>query len=62
MRRKIAFAVFVILFLASIEIVSFEKAKGKTLYVGDGGYKSIQDAINDANDGDVIFIEEGSIS
>ena len=59
MRRKIAFAVFVILFLASIEIVSFEKAKGKTLYVGDGGYKSIQDAINDANDGDVIFIEEG---
>lgn len=60
MRGKIVIGISIILFLASIEIISFDNVKGKTLYVGKGGYKTIQDAIDNASDGDIIYIEAGT--
>jgi parallel beta-helix repeat protein len=42
------------------QILSFE---GKTLYVGgsgEGNYTSIREAINDANDGDTVFVYDDS--
>ena len=43
-------------------IINETSSKGKILYVGGSGpnnYTSIQDAINDANDGDTIFVYSG---
>ena len=43
-------------------IINETSSKGNILYVGGSGpnnYTSIQDAINDANDGDTIFVYSG---
>jgi parallel beta-helix repeat protein len=43
--------------------IIIQKNKGKTLYVGGNGtgnYSSIQDAINDANPGDTVFVFDDS--
>ncbi|HEC88057.1 MAG TPA: hypothetical protein ENI52_01935 [Thermoplasmata archaeon] len=67
MKREIAIG---IAFMLIIPVVtanntnpSYFNRNGKTLYVGGDGpnnYTSIQDAINDANDGDTIFVCDDS--
>ena len=45
--------------LANVEIVD-DSASGKTLLVGNGGYASIQAAIDAASDGDTIVVASGT--
>jgi hypothetical protein len=45
--------------LSSIEIVD-DSASGKTLLVGNGGYATIQAAIDAAADGDTILVKSGT--
>ena len=65
-RIKIAILSVCIILLTSF-IVAFPvktvRATGNTLYVGGSGpgnYSSIQAAINDANDGDTVFVYNGT--
>jgi len=47
----------------SNKIIDVLNDNGRTLYVGGSGpgnYTSIQDAINDASDGDTIFVFNGT--
>ena len=49
----------------TIEQCSMSTSNGNTLYVGgteEGYYTRIQDAINDANDGDTVFVYNTSSS
>jgi len=49
--------------IETIEQCSMPVSNGKTLYVGGSGpgnYTKIQDAINDANDGDTVFVYNGT--
>ena len=71
LRKGIAISI-IILFLGmsiisstanTIEKTFIPSGKGKTLYVGgtgDGNYTKIQDAINDAVDGDTVFVYDDS--
>ncbi|MEA2054515.1 MAG: right-handed parallel beta-helix repeat-containing protein [Candidatus Thermoplasmatota archaeon] len=62
MKKKFAFAVVFLLFLTFTEITSTSNVQGKTIYVGgagQGNYTSIQDAVNNASDGDEIYIFPG---
>jgi Ca2+-binding RTX toxin-like protein len=45
--------------LSNVEIVD-DDAAGKTLLVGNGGYASIQAAVNAASDGDTILVAAGT--
>ena len=49
--------------LDNLEQPSLFSIRGKTLYVGgsgDGNYTKIQDAINDASEGDTVFVYDDS--
>jgi len=66
MRKWIALAISFLLFIPFMNIdsknVSTATNAGGILYVGgdgEGNYSSIQDAINDAKDGDTIFVYSG---
>jgi len=68
MRKWIALAIAFLLFVPFINInskhVSTATKVGNILYVGgdgEGNYTNIQDAINDAKDGDTIFVYSESI-
>jgi len=53
---------FIIIFFSSIIIADVTSSFSDTIYVDDNGeseYRKIQDAINIANNGDTIFVNEG---
>ena len=73
MRSKFLMGVIVVLILTNfivqstaiemIEQSSMSTRNGKTLYVGGsepGNYTKIQDAINNASDGDTVFVYNGT--
>lgn len=63
-KRIMIYAIATFIFMMEITIASCEKMSenGKTLYVGgsgEGNYTSIQDAIDNASDGDTIMVYPG---
>jgi len=58
--KKFALVVAVILLFTFLEITNSEDASGRVIYVGENGdYEKIQDAIDNASDGDRIYILPG---
>jgi len=55
MRRMLLLA----LVLGALMMVA-QPAYAKTLHVGDGGYSSIQDAIDNASSGDMVYVHKGT--
>ena len=67
MRGKIMLPVSVFLMLIVVAVVPINGlylyGKGRVLYVGgsgEGNYSSIQQAVDDATDGDIIFVYSGT--
>jgi len=51
--------VLLIVVLVGMLMMLAQPAYAKTLYVGNGGYSSIQDAINNASNGDTVYVYNG---
>jgi len=60
--RKFALAIAFILILTAVGITNTYEASGKTLYVGggEGNYATIQQAVDNASDGDKIYVYSGT--
>ena len=59
--KKFALVIAFILILTAVEITNTNDVNGKILYVGggEGNYTTIQQAVNDAGNGDRIYIYSG---
>jgi nitrous oxidase accessory protein len=63
MKKNMAMAVIVVFFLLEIIIISPSMTAVKTIYVDDDGiadYTHIQDAINAANENDIVYVYNGT--